>query len=100
MRKTIPSLSRTGSNQIAKVLYTEYRCKKVRKHRGQAIQFLPMAELREIFEQKHGKQDWPVEHDLEKKPAKPDLKVVEGGKKARKRRGGAAEPVAEGRLEF
>jgi hypothetical protein len=57
-RKIAPDLKRQSSQRIVGALTREWGCKRWRETYRRGIQFPPLAELRDLFDRKHGKQEW------------------------------------------
>ena len=55
----VPELKHLGSIGVAKALRKEWGFKLWKSGYRRGIEFPPMRELREMFDQKHGKQAWP-----------------------------------------
>src|SRR5262249_54754231 len=49
----------TSSIVIATTLNKDWGCKSWKSGNRRGIEFPPLAELRELFDRKHGPQDWP-----------------------------------------
>ena len=60
-RKLAPDLKHLSSQIIAVSLRKEWGCTRWKSGYQRGIQFPPLPELRDRFDKRHGKQEWPVE---------------------------------------
>ena len=69
-KRLVPDLKRyTDSIQISKGLTKEWECQRWHSGSQRGIVFPTLARLRELFEDKHGVQDWPEEQDIDNREA-------------------------------
>src|SRR5262249_26557911 len=55
----VPDLKHLASIGIAKALRKDWGCNEWHRGYRRGIEFPPLRELRDLFDKKHGKQDWP-----------------------------------------
>jgi len=69
-KRLVPDLKRyTDSIQISKGLTKQWECQRWHSGSQRGIVFPTLARLRELFEDKHGVQDWPEEQDIDNREA-------------------------------
>jgi hypothetical protein len=61
-RTLSPDLKHQSSQIIAVSLHKDWGCSPWKSGYQRGIKFPPLLELRDRFDQRHGKQNWPVEH--------------------------------------
>ena len=57
----MPELRHDSSIVVAKTLKDDWGCRSWKSGYRRGIEFLPLEELRAIFDRKHGVQDWPTD---------------------------------------
>jgi hypothetical protein len=58
-RSLVPELKHVSSQVIAQTLNKQWGCKPWHSGYQRGIEFPPLASLREIFDRRHGAQEWP-----------------------------------------
>jgi Family of unknown function (DUF5906) len=58
-RKLVPDFKHVSSIVISRTLKKHWECASWKAPNKRGIQFPPLARLRELFDERHGKQEWP-----------------------------------------
>jgi len=57
-RKLVPELKHESTIIIARTLHREWGCQRWKSTHQRGLEFPPLADLRRLFDKKHGTQDW------------------------------------------
>jgi hypothetical protein len=58
-RKLVPDFKHLSSIVISRILKKHWECASWKASNQRGIQFPPLARLRELFDERHGRQEWP-----------------------------------------